>query len=59
SHVPGVEPGDIATLVGADGRETIDAADIARWAGTIPYEILTRIARRVDRVYVDDMQDEQ
>ncbi|MBT5535567.1 alanine racemase [Candidatus Poribacteria bacterium] len=58
SHVPGVARGDVVTLIGADGPEVINAADIARWAGTIPYEVLTRIARRVDRMYADDTRDE-
>jgi alanine racemase len=41
--------GDEVTLLG-DGGPTIE--DLARWAGTIPYEILTGINTRVPRVYV-------
>jgi alanine racemase len=40
--------GDIVTLIG-DG---ISADDIAQWAGTIPYEVLTNINTRVPRLYL-------
>jgi alanine racemase len=33
-------------------RQSVD--DLARAAGTIGYEVLTRLARRIDRVYIDD-----
>ena len=41
-----------STLLGADGDEVITCEDLAEWAGTIPYEILTNINTRVPRVYV-------
>ena len=43
--------GNVVTLLGEDGEETIRAEDIARWADTIPYEVLTNINTRVPRVY--------
>ena len=46
--------GDVVTLLGRDGNETITADDLARWAGTIPYEVLTNINTRVPRVYMRD-----
>lgn len=48
--------GDVVTLLGSDGSETITADDLARWAGTIPYEVLTNINTRVPRVYVRDAE---
>ena len=45
--------GDEVVLLGESGGERISAEDLARWAGTIPYEILTGINTRVPRVYVD------
>jgi alanine racemase len=27
---------------------------VAKWAGTIPYEILTSIGQRVKRIYISD-----
>jgi alanine racemase len=44
--------GDEVILIGEQGNEQITAADLAEWAGTIPYEILTNINTRVPRVYV-------
>ncbi|MDB6117002.1 MAG: alr [Verrucomicrobiaceae bacterium] len=44
--------GDPVTLIGTDGNETITADEVANWAGTIPYEVLTNINTRVPRVYV-------
>lgn len=43
--------GDEVILLGESGRERITAEDLAEWAGTIPYEILTNINTRVPRVY--------
>lgn len=45
--------GEIATLLGRDGDERITAEDLARHIGTINYEVTTRVASRVPRVYVD------
>jgi alanine racemase len=42
---------DEVVLMGQDGKEQIRAEDLAEWAGTIPYEILTNINARVPRVY--------
>src|SRR5260370_38204857 len=47
SDVPGVQVGDVATLIGADGDERITAEEVAEWSGTISYEVLTSIGRRV------------
>lgn len=42
--------GASVTLLGKDGDDEISAREVASWAGTIPYEILTRIGARVPRV---------
>ena len=44
--------GDAVILLGADGDESITCQDLADWAGTIPYEVLTGIGARVPRIYV-------
>ena len=44
--------GDEVILIGEMGNSKITAEDLAEWAGTIPYEILTNINTRVPRVYV-------
>lgn len=43
--------GDEVILLGSDGNKSITAEDLAEWAGTIPYEILTNINTRVPRIY--------
>jgi alanine racemase len=50
SALPGVEPGDEAVLIGRQGAEEIFAADLARQAGTIAWEIFTGISSRVERI---------
>ncbi|MYT31126.1 MULTISPECIES: alanine racemase [unclassified Streptomyces] len=47
------EAGDEAVLFGPGDRGEPSAEDWARAAGTIGYEIVTRIGKRVPRVYVD------
>ena len=47
-----VEAGDTAVLIGKSGEETVTASDIAEFADTISYEILTGISGRVERVYL-------
>jgi len=42
---------DEIVLLGKQGDDTLTAEDLARWANTIPYEILTNISARVPRVY--------
>ncbi len=48
--------GDEVTLIGRQGDARISIEEVARWADTIPYEILTGIAARVPRVYVNSEQ---
>ena len=43
--------GDEVVLLGAAGDQAITCEDLADWAGTIPYEVLTSIGARVPRVY--------
>ncbi len=48
----GVEVGDEVVLLGEQNGESIRAEELARWAGTINYEVTTGIeARRVERSY--------
>lgn len=44
--------GDEVTLIGAEGNEKIRAEDLAAWAGTISYEIVTRLSSRLPRLYL-------
>ncbi len=44
-------------LMGTDGDECITAEDLARWSGTISYEILVDAANRVERVFRNGTED--
>ncbi|MDR1541918.1 MAG: alanine racemase [Clostridiales bacterium] len=50
--IPGVKAGDAATIIGTDGNERITSDDVANLAGTISYEILCAVGRRVPRVFI-------
>jgi alanine racemase len=52
SKIDGVQAGDEAVLMGRDGNEEVSCAELAERAGTITWEIITRIGSRVRRVYV-------
>jgi alanine racemase len=55
TDIPGARIGDEAVFLGAQegplGREVITAEEIATATGTIPWEVLTSISRRVPRFY--------
>ncbi|GIW51290.1 MAG: alanine racemase [Gemmatimonadales bacterium] len=44
-------PGEVATLIGSDGSREITVDRFAEWSGTISYEVLTRLGRRLPRIY--------
>ncbi|WP_333652202.1 alanine racemase [Dissulfurispira sp.] len=46
-----VEEGDEVVIIGRQGNESIDAAELAFRADTIPYEILTSLGNMAKRVY--------
>lgn len=46
--------GERVTLIGRDGGEEITAAEMASWEGTINYEVVCALSKRVPRVYLKD-----
>ncbi|HEY2798804.1 MAG TPA: alanine racemase [Thermoanaerobaculia bacterium] len=50
----GAERGDRVTCLGRDGDAAVSAWDLARAAGTIPYEILCGFGPRVRRAYTGE-----
>lgn len=52
SEAPETRVGDAVTLLGSEGKVSIDAQQIARLAGTISYSVLCGIHARVKRIYV-------
>lgn len=47
TEIDGLREGDMATLLGPE----ITAWEVSKWAGTIPYEIMTSLGNRVRRLY--------
>ena len=52
TDIPGAAAGDVVTLIGRDGRETVSADTLAALAGTINYEILARLNPEIPRLVV-------
>jgi alanine racemase len=50
--VPGVDEGDEVLLIGNCGASCVDAVELARHCGTVPYEILCGISKRVPRLHL-------
>lgn len=50
TDVPGVRLGDEVVLIGSQGEARITVEDVARWLGTINYEVVSEILARVPRV---------
>jgi alanine racemase len=55
THIPNVEVGTVATLLGVDGEEQITAEQLAGWMGTINYEVVARIHPSQPRFVVPDL----
>ena len=53
SKVPDAKVGDVVTVFGQDGGDSIEVDSLARRMGTIPYEILCGINKRIPRIYLD------
>ncbi len=51
-NVPGISENDAAVVFGPPEAGAPTADDIARWSGTISYEVLTSVSKRVPRLYV-------
>ncbi len=52
TDIPDVAVGEEVTVIGTNGKRRISAEDLARTIGTIPYEITSRLGRRVGRIPV-------
>lgn len=54
SNIDDVKEGDIVTVVGVDQDQSITFSELANKIGTISYELMCLIGRRVPRVYIKD-----
>jgi len=52
TDVPEVRIGDVVTLLGEDKGKEITADDLAFWSSSINYEIISRMGRRLPKVYL-------
>lgn len=52
THIEQVRVGDEVVLIGKQGAAEIRAEEVAAWAGTNNYEIVTTISARVERRYL-------
>jgi alanine racemase len=50
---PDLKAGEAVTLLGTEGSVSINAQQMAKWAGTISYAVLCGIHARVKRIYID------
>jgi alanine racemase len=53
THIAGAAIDDEVTLIGRSGAQEITARDLARWEGTVVYETLCNLTKRVPRRYVE------
>lgn len=53
SHIPGAAVGDEVALMGGQGDDCISADEIATWIRSNNYEVVTSIAPRVPRTYIN------
>ncbi len=52
TDIPGVAVGDEVVLMGKDDAgNSVRVEELGAWAGTIPYEVLCGISKRVPRIY--------
>ena len=56
THVPEIHAGDEVVLLGRSGEEEITAEMMGDWAGTIHYEIISRIHERLPRIPVKNVR---
>lgn len=53
TSIPDVKPGDVVTLYGASQYPELGILPVARLAGSVYVELLTRIGSRIPRVYIN------
>jgi alanine racemase len=52
--IPGAQVGDEVLLIGRQGQRELTAWDLANAIGTIPYEVLCNIGKRVPRIVLSE-----
>ncbi|PNR96299.1 alanine racemase [Petrotoga sp. 9PWA.NaAc.5.4] len=52
TQIPQVSIGDEVVIIGKQGNDNISSEELAEKAGTINYEITSRISKRIKRIYI-------
>ncbi|MDH4222444.1 MAG: alanine racemase [candidate division Zixibacteria bacterium] len=52
TDIPEVKTGEEVILLGRQGKESIDAEKLGEWSQSLNYEIITRMGKRLPRIYV-------
>lgn len=52
TDIDNIKVGDVVTVVGKVGDAEISTDDVAAWTGTINYEVVCLVGKRVPRVYI-------
>ena len=52
THAPKVKIGDEVVLIGKQGKEEITVDEVASWAQTFSYEVISRMGKRLPLVYI-------
>lgn len=52
SHIKNVLIGDKVTLLGAQGQAQVSADDLAKWAGSIHYEMVCSLGNRLENIVI-------
>ena len=53
SHLAGVKVGEVATLIGREGNDKVSAGQLADWADTIHYDIVSRLSPTLERKLIN------
>ena len=51
SHIDDIKVGDIITVFGRDHGVSLTVDEVASWSGTINYEVICLVGKRVPRLY--------
>ena len=54
TDIPDVNVGDLVTLIGTDGNETITAEELGELSGRFNYELVCDIGKRVPRLFMEN-----
>ena len=53
TDIPSTNVWDEVVLVGKQGDQEVSLRDLAGWAGTVPYDIMTRLSPHTPRILID------